>query len=96
LARPRLFTADSAFTIARKLGVEISEGRKHMNAVVRIEGTYIGRFGIRRGSNAGHDYIPRQIHVTTKEALGLARCSLYKADYKRSLKDQGKLPPESC
>ena len=59
--RSPLFTADSALAIANKLEAEISEGRKHTNAVVRIDGTYIGRFGIRRDSNTGHDYIPRQI-----------------------------------
>ena len=90
-----LLTADSALTIANKLDAEISEGRKHTNVVVRVRGTYIGRFGIRRDSKAGHDYIPRQIHVTLKEALGLARCSLYRADYERILKDRGKLPDGS-
>ena len=87
-----LFFADSALTIANKLEAEISEGRKHAKAVIRINGTYIGQFGIRRSKNVGHDYIPKQIHVTTKEALGLARCSLYKQDYERILKDRGKLP----
>lgn len=86
-----MFTANSALEIARKLEAEISEGRKHTNVVVRINGTYIGRFGIRRNADTGHDYIPRQIQVTTKQALGLARCTLYKADYERILKDQGKL-----
>ena len=90
-----LLTADSALTIANKLEAEISEGRKHTNVVVRIHGTYIGRFGIRRNMNAGHDYIPKQIYVTMRDALGLARCRLYKADYERILKDRGKLPPDS-
>ena len=88
-----MLTADSALMIANKLQAEISEGSKHTNVVVRIEGTYIGRFGIRRNTNVGHDYIPRQIYVTMREALGLARCSLYRADYERILKERGKLPP---
>ena len=87
-----MFTADSALTIAHKLDAEVSEGRKHTNVVVRVDGTYIGRFGIRRDVHTGHDYIPRQIHITTRQALGLARCTLYKADYERILRDQGKLP----
>ena len=66
-----------------------------MNAVVRVKGIYIGRFGIRRNTTVGHDYIPRQIYVNMKEALGLARCSLYKADYESILKERGKLPPDS-
>ena len=87
-----LLTADSAITIANKLEAEITEGRRHTNVVVRVGGTYIGRFGIRRGSSAGHDYIPRQIYVTMKEALGLARCTLYMADYEKILKERHNLP----
>ena len=78
--------------IAEKLGAEISQGRKHTNVVVRVHGTYIGRFGIRRGKSAGHDYIPKQIQITMREALGLARCSLYKQDYEKILRDRGRLP----
>ena len=91
----RILTADSAFAIADKLDAEVSEGRNHTKAVVRINGVYIGQFGIRRNKKVGHDYIPRQIYVTMKQALELARCSLYKADYVRILKEQGKLPSDS-
>ena len=90
-----LLTAKSAFTIANKLEAEITEGRKHTGVVVRIRGAYIGRFGICRSRDAGHDYIPKQIHVTMREALGLARCTLYKADYEKILESRGQLPPES-
>ena len=92
LPRHSLLTADSAIAIAHKLEAEITEGRRHTNVVVRVDGTYIGRFGIRRGSSAGHDYIPRQIRVTMKEALGLARCTLHMADYKKILKERHNLP----
>ncbi len=87
-----LLTADSALKIAKKLGAEISEDRKHTSAVARIDGTYIGRFGIRRGTKGGHDYIPKQIYVSMRQALELARCNLYKEDYERILKERGKLP----
>lgn len=87
-----LFDAASALTIAIKLEAEISEGRRHTNVVVRIDGIYIGRFGIRRNKNVGHDYIPRQIQTTTKIALGLARCTHYLQDYRRDLTERGKLP----
>ena len=87
-----LLTADSALTIAQKLEAEISEGRKHKQAVVRINGIYIGQFGIRRNRKVGHDYIPRQIYVNMREALALARCDLYKADYESILKKRGKIP----
>ena len=69
-----LLTADSALTIANKLDAEISEGRKHTNVVVRVRGTYIGRFGIRRDSKAGHDYIPkRRSALAIGELLALKR-----------------------
>ena len=90
-----LFTADSALAIANKLDADVLKGRrKHIGVVVRIKGTYIGRYGIRRGSNSGHDYIPRQLQTTTRVALGLARCTHYKEDYERDLRDRGKLPPD--
>ena len=89
-----VLTADSALKIAAKLGAEISKGRsKHIGVVVRVKGTYIGRYGIRRGSNSGHDYIPRQLQTTIRVALGLARCTHYREDYEKNLMDRGKLPP---
>jgi hypothetical protein len=81
-----------AEAIARKLDAEVSAGRKHTLAKVRINGVYIGQFGIRRGTDVGHDYIPRQSHVTARQALELARCTLYKNDYEALLVAQGKLP----
>ena len=54
---------------------------------------YIGRFGIRRNNDASHNFIPKQIGVTMREALGLARCTLYKQDDEASLRKSGKLPP---
>ncbi len=87
-----MLTADSAVAIAKKLKAEIREGRGHTQVVVKIDGTYIGRFGIRRGKKGlGHNYIAKQIGVTMKEALGLARCTLYREDYERLLREQGKL-----
>ena len=93
MSRHKVLTGDAAVTIAEKLGAEISEGRKHTGAVIRINGTYIGRFGIRRGKVASHNYIPKQIGITMKDALGLARCTPYKLDYEESLRNNGKLPP---
>lgn len=92
MARPKVIDADSAGTIARKLDGDFAEGRKHTNVVIRIDGTYIGRFGLRRGRNTSHNYIPAQIGTTMQVALGLARCSLYKSDYVASLRERGVLP----
>jgi hypothetical protein len=89
LGKRSFLMTDDAELIATKLGAEISEGRKHVIAKVRVDGVYIGQFGIRRGANVGHDYIPRQIHVTTRQALSLARCTLYLDGYRSILIDQG-------
>ena len=93
LAGRKVLTYGAAVTIARKLDAEISEGRKHTSAVIRIDGTYIGRFGLRRDTDASHNYIPKQIGITMKDALGLARCTLYKPDYEERLRNRRKLPP---
>lgn len=45
--------------IAAKLDAEVSEGRKHTRAVVRLNGQFVGQFGIRRGTNLGHDIHPQ-------------------------------------
>ncbi len=87
-----MITGRSALKIAKKLDAEIKKGGKHDRAEVRIKGVYIGSFGIRRNKNLGHDFIPQQIHVATKDALGLAKCTLYKEDYEKILKERGKLP----
>ena len=79
----------------RKLDAEISEGRKHTVVVAGINGTNVGWFGVRRNKQVGHGYIPKQIQVTMEEALGLARCNLYKADYESILRARGKLPADS-
>jgi hypothetical protein len=78
--------------IAAKLDAELTEGRKHTRAVVRLKGNYVGSYGIRRGTGLGHDYVPGQIQATTRQALDLARCPLSKADFIELLVAQGKLP----
>ena len=85
----------AASTIAQKLEGDVAEGRKHTNVVIRIDGTYIGQFDLRRGKNTSHNYIPAQIQTTMSVALGLARCSLYKPDYVANLRASGVLgaPP---
>jgi hypothetical protein len=89
-----VLTTRNAEVIARKLGAEISPGRKHVNAVIRVDGVYIGRFGIRRGTNVSHIHIPKQIHVSLRQALELARCRLDAEDYKKILQERGTLPPD--
>jgi hypothetical protein len=77
-----MLTAKDAETIARKLDATFkSKTRRHKIAIIRLKGKEVGRFGIRRGSgDLGHDYIPRQIHVSNSQARELADCKLYLRD----------------
>jgi hypothetical protein len=78
--------------IADKLSAEIEEGRKHTQAIVRWQGKIVGKYGIRRGSReTSHDFIPRQLSITFREALNLARCPLSREEYFELLRSRGKL-----
>ena len=85
-------TERSASRIATKLGAEIKPGRKHTKAIVRIDEVYVGSFGIRQGGNTGHDYIPRQIQTSMRQAIGLDRCNVAREDYEDTLRRKGILP----
>lgn len=77
-----MFTQDDAREIAKKLKAAIEPGRRHDIAIFRYEGQRIAQFGIRRGSKEqGHDYIPRQLHLTRKQCLNLRACPLSLDDY---------------
>lgn len=90
-----MLTASDAETIARKLNATFKpKGRRHRIAIIRLNGKEVGRFGIRRGSgDLGHDYIPRQIHVSNEQAQKLADCTLYLADYEEILRANRFYPP---
>ena len=83
-----------AETIAVKLDAKIVQGRKHTRATIYWNGKYVASFGIRRGANVGHDYIPRQIYITLRQALDLARCTLTKSGYFEILGEHQKLPSD--
>lgn len=88
----RLLDTDAAKTIARKLGAEVPEGRRHTIAKIQIDGVNIGQYGIARHRNAIHNHIPRQIKVSREVALDIARCHLGLADYTAVLIEKGILP----
>lgn len=58
---------------------------------MRIDGVYVGAFGIRRSRNTGHDCIPAQIHTSMQVAIGLDRCPVSKEDYEETLRRKGVL-----
>jgi hypothetical protein len=91
----KTLTADEAEQIAKKLNAELQDRRGHKIAYVRWQGKLIASYGIRRASKeVGHDYIPRQLFITMREALGLARCPLSRDAYFNLLRTRGKLPKE--
>jgi hypothetical protein len=70
---------DHAKKIAKKLGARIDTGKKaHDVARVYHQGVLIATFGIRRGSdrNLGHGHIPKDLHLSPRQTLLLAQCTL--------------------
>lgn len=91
----RHLTAVEAEQIATKLDAEIDDRRRHAVVLIRWQGKIIATYGIRRGSReTGHDYIPRQIFLTLRETVNLARCPLSKEEYFNLLRARGKLPTQ--
>ena len=88
----RTLTSREAQQIASKLEAEIKEGRGHARALIRWQGRIVASYGIRRGSReTSHDYVPKQIFLTFRETLDLARCPLTKEGYFEILRQRGKL-----
>lgn len=89
-----MLTSGDAEVIARKLQAEIKKKRKrHVVAIVRVNGKEVGRFGIRRGSGAlPHDYIPQQIHVTNQQAVEIKICTKSRPEYEDILRVNGHYP----
>jgi hypothetical protein len=90
--RRSILSHREADKIASKLNAEIKHGTDHDIAIVRVNGVEVGRFGIRRAMNVGHDYLPRQIGTNMKNALGLARCSENRPEYEAALKSKSLYP----
>ena len=90
------FSQRDARSIAQKLNAEIKDGRKHPQVVVRYNGRFIGQFGIRHASKEkGHDYIPRQLHLSWQQARELVQCTIDRDKYFSILREKGVLLPSS-
>jgi hypothetical protein len=90
-------TTEHADKIANKLVGPPEGGRKHEHVYVKWRGRIVASYGIRRSSHqVGHDFIPRQIFVTTHQAIDLARCPLSREDYFAILQLHGHLPKMKC
>jgi len=86
-------TKQMAESIARKLGATVvaRPGSAHDRAEIFHEGRRVAWFGIRRGSqrDLGHDFIPRQIYVSPREARLLAQCPLKREHWVAILTEKG-------
>jgi len=90
-------TADDGEKIADKLVGPPQGGRKHDHVYVKWRGRVVAFYGIRRSSHeVGHDFIPRQLHVTMHQAIGLKRCPVSKDDYFNILRMHNHLPHLKC
>jgi hypothetical protein len=92
-----IFSADHAEKIAKKLTKGIDGGRRHDHVYVLWRGMEIANYGIRRSSHeVGHDFIPKQLHIQTRQAMNLAQCPLSREEYFNILRIHGNLPNPQC
>lgn len=91
-----MFTKGDAENIGDKLKAVYEEGRNHTIAIFYYKGARILSFGIRRGSrkDQGHDYLPRQLHLTPRHTRRLADCPMSLREYVGLLKNKGIIPPD--
>jgi hypothetical protein len=66
-----------------KFSISQFEGGSHTWVVVDYRGRRLAEFGIKRGSrrDAGHGWIPDQLHLSPHEASELAQCPLTVDEY---------------
>jgi hypothetical protein len=91
----KTFTQEHARNIAAKLRMDVVSGRNHDQAIFKHGGKEIVRFGIRRGSGElGHQYIPKQLHMTNKECRELHDCTRTLEHFVESLRAKKLIPEE--
>ena len=87
-----MLTQAHARKIVQKIRAEIRKGRRHDLAIFRHEGKYIAQFGISRSSKSqSHDYIAKQLFITSRQCRDLRDCPLTHEDYITILKRKGLL-----
>lgn len=86
-----MLTKDHALDIAKKLKADIRNKSAHDIAVIFYEGQRIAQFGIRRGSdrNQSHNHIPSSIHLSPRDTLRLAQCTISAEEWIELMKQKG-------
>jgi hypothetical protein len=86
-----MLNKDDPQKIAKKLKARMHHGSAHEIAIVEYQGKHVADFGIRRGSrrDQGHGHIPRDIHLSPRDTLALAECTLSYEQWIQRMKDKG-------
>ena len=81
---------DAAHRIAKKLGANVRQGRKHARAEIIHKGQLVAHYGIRRASKpVHHGYIPQQLYISPGQARNLSECPMSAQEYFDVLKEKG-------
>lgn len=92
----RIITKELALRIVSKLKATRIRTRNsaHDEYAVEHDGLLIAILSIRRGSDKdlGHDYIPRELFLSSGQAKRLAQCPLSREGYLAILREKNLLP----
>jgi hypothetical protein len=86
------FDTSDAKAIAKKLNATIVQKSKHDIAQFWHEGKLIGWFGIRRGANGGHDFIPKQLNLSPHQCREFKICHMSLEEVVQVLKEKHIIP----
>lgn len=89
------FDKSDAEAIAGKLNARIVRKTNHDIAQFWHHDQLIGFFGIRRGSNTSHDYIPKQIFLSPKQCRDFRICTMTLEEVIELLKEKNIIPTDS-
>jgi hypothetical protein len=92
----RIITKELALKIVKKLKATIikSRSKRHDEYVVEEDGQQVAILSIRRSSekDIGHDYVPRDLHISSHQAKELGQCPWSRKDYIDCLREKEILP----
>ena len=94
----RVITKELALKIVRKLNATLVRAKSKAHDLYEVEhaGLVVAFVSIRRGSkkDLGHDYIPKDLHISTGNARRLAQCPLSRQGYIELLREQRLVPAD--
>ncbi len=87
-----VITKELALAIAKKLKANVIKRKKGNHDIAQIfhNDKLVTSFGIRRGSrkNLGHDHIPEQLFLRTRDTKLLGQCDLSREDWIKIVKEK--------